>query len=142
MINNSNIEEVKKLLKKTGDKIILAQNEEFNRKILEYGKFDILLAVELNSGKDKIRQIDSGLNHVLVKIATKNKVAIGFDLERISKLPSKDKAQTLSKVIQNIQICRKAKTKVAVKTSSVNKARDFLLSVKASTNQIKEAIVF
>ena len=76
MINTTNIEEAKKLLKKEETpKIVLSQNDEFNRKILEHGNFDILLSPETGQRKNKIRQVDSGLNHVLAKIANKNNIA-------------------------------------------------------------------
>ncbi|MBS3083301.1 hypothetical protein J4423_00695 [Candidatus Pacearchaeota archaeon] len=143
MINTTNIEEAKKLLKKEETpKIVLSQNDEFNRKILEHGKFDILLSPETGQRKNKIRQTDSGLNHVLAKIANKNNLAIGLNLEEIKKLEPKSKAERLSKIRQNIKICRKAKTKLAIKTSSIEEAMSLLQNLGASTQQAKEAIVF
>ncbi len=143
MINNQKVEEVKKLLKKEqSPKIVMSQDDVFNRKRLEHGNFDIILSIENGARKNKIRQEDSGLNHVLSKIASKNNIAIGIDLEEISKLQPKEKAFRLSKIIQNIRICRKAKAKIAVKSKSLNEARDFLLSLGASTSQLKETIVF
>ncbi len=143
MINNKKIEEVKRLIKKEqSPKIIIAQNDEFNRKIIEYGNFDILLSIEKGNRANKIRQTDSGLNHILAKIAKNKNVAIGIDLEEIKSLESKQKAERLSKIIQNIKLCRKSKTKVAIKTNSLEKAREFLSALGASTQQIKETIVF
>lgn len=143
MINNQKIEEVKKLIKKEQPpKIILAQNDEFNRKILEYGNFDILLSIENGNRTNKIRQTDSGLNQVIAKIAKNKNVAIGIDLEEIRSLEPKQKAERLSKIIQNIRLCRKTKTKIAIKTSSLEKARLFLSGLGSSTQQIKETIVF
>ena len=141
MINTTNIEEAKKLIKKEETpKIISAQNDEFNRKILEYGNFDILLSMETGQRKNKIRQTNSGLNHVLAKIANKNNIAIGIDLEEIKRLEPKVKAERLSKIKQNIKICRKSKTKIAIKTSSIIEATIFLQSLGASSTQYKEAI--
>jgi len=143
MINTSNLEEAKKLIKKEQSlKVIIGQEDNFNRKILENGKFDILMSIEEGNRKNKIRQTDSGLNHILAIIARKNDIAIGINLQEIANLNSKEKAERLSKIIQNLKICRKAKTRIAVKTTSLQKARDFLIGLKASTNQIKEAIVF
>ena len=142
MINTTNIEEAKKLIKKEETpKIISAQNDEFNRKILEYGNFDILLSMETGQRKNKIRQTNSCLNHVLAKIANKNNIAIGIDLEEIKRLEPKVKAERLSKIKQNIKICRKSKTKIAIKTSSIIEATIFLQSLGASSTQAKEAII-
>ena len=143
MINNQKVEEVKKLLKKEqGTKIVMSQDDTFNRKILEHGNFDIILSVENGVRKNKIRQEDSGLNHVLSKIASKNNIAIGIDLEEISKLQPKEKASRLSKIIQNIRICRKTKTKTAIKIKSIQTAKDFMFGLGASTSQVNETIVF
>jgi len=143
MITTSNLEEAKKAIgKEMPLKVILAHEDVFNRKILEYGKFDILLSVEDGIRKDKIRQTDSGFNHVLAVIAEKNKIAMGIDLQKIKKLDLKEKANRLSKIMQNIRICRKAGTRIAVGTHSMDLARDFLIGLGASTNQIKETIVF
>src|SRR3989338_9301459 len=142
MINTTSIEETKKLLKKEETpKIVLAQNDEFNRKILEHGNFDILLSPETGQRKNKIRQVDSGLNHVLAKIANKNNIAIGINLEEIKKLEPKSKAERLSKIKQNIKICRKAKTKLAIKTSSIIEVASFLQSLGASSQHAKQASI-
>lgn len=143
MINTTNIEEAKKLIKKEEiPKIVLAQNDEFNRKLLEYGKFNILLSPEMGSRKNKIRQTDSGLNHVLAKIAKKNNISIGINLEELKKLQPKQKGERLSKIKQNIKICRKAKTELAIKTRYLQEAKNLLQNLGASTTQLKEAIVF
>jgi len=145
MISTSNIEQAKNEIKKTKEKpiIVLAQDDEFNRKILEYGKFDILLSPERGKRKDSLKQIDSGLNHVLARIATKNKIAIGIDISGISKLEKKEKAKILEKIVQNIKICRKAKTKLKlINYKDRLGALSFLISIGASTQQAKEALDF
>lgn len=146
IINEPNIEKAKNLIKKAiveKEKpiIIQAQNDEFNRKILEYGKFDILLSVEAGERKDKLRQRDSGLNHVLAEIAHKNKIAIGIDLEEIEKLSGKEKATRLGRIMQNIKVCRKVKCLIKVLNYKDKKdAASFLMSLGASSGQAKEAL--
>jgi len=145
MISTTNLQQAKNEIKKAEEKpiIVQAQNDAFNRKILEYGKFDILLSVEAGKRKDTLRQIDSGLNHISAKIAAKNKVAIGINIEEISKLSKVEKAKRLARIKQNIKICRKAGTKLAlVNTKDTRNALNLLLSLGASTSQAKEAISF
>jgi ribonuclease P/MRP protein subunit RPP1 len=142
MINFSNLEQAKRAISKEEyPKIILAQNDEFNRKIIEYGKFDIIFSLENNS-KNKIRQTDSGFNHILAKIASKNNIAIGIDLEKIKKMETKEKGEILSKIKQNIKISKKYKTKLAVKTKRIQEAKNFLIGLGASSKQVSETIVF
>jgi len=145
MINTTNIEEAKRLIRMSKEKpvVVLAQNDEFNRKILEYGKFDILLSVERGNRRRTLRTIDSGLNHVLAEIATKNKVSIGIDMSELRVLAKEEKANRLEKIKQNIKICRKAKTRLILLSYKDNKdAFAFLISLGSSTKQAKEALTF
>ena len=143
IINIPNIEQAKKEIRnsKTKPIIVKAQNDEFNRKILEYGKFDILVGIETEKRKNTLRQLDSGLNHVLGKIASKNNIIIGIDLEEISRLKEEEKANALAKIMQNIRICRKAKTRLIILNAEDKKnAFHFLISLGASTQQAKDAV--
>ena len=120
---------------------VQAQEDNFNRKLLEYGKFQILLFPDKSNRRDKPKQLDSGLNHVMARIATKNKVAIGFNIKEIQNLNKKEKAIELGRLKQNIKICKKAKTKIKLINYKDKKdAQNFLLSLSASTQQAKEAI--
>ncbi len=142
MISTSNTEKAKELIKRAKKPVIVkAQNDEFNRKMLEYGKFDILLSPEAGKRQRTLRQIDSGFNHILAKIAAKNKIAIGIDLEELRKLPKDEKALRLERIIQNIKLCRKTKT--PLKLLNVRDKRDafsLLASLGASSQQAKQAI--
>ena len=142
MIETQNIEEAKKLIKKEKKPILIrAQNDEFNRKILEYGKFDALVSVELEKKKKRLRQVDSGFNHVLAAIAAKNNIALGINLEEIRKLEKKEKAEIVSRIIQNVKICRKAGVKIVLLDAKDKRnAFSFLISLGASTKHAKEAI--
>jgi len=148
IITESNIEKAKNLIKKAiANKekpiIVIARDDNYNRKLLEYSKFDILLSPEAGQErKDSLRQLDSGLNHVLAKIASKNKIAIGIDIKDIESIANKkEKALRLGRIIQNIKICRKAKCKIkALNYKDKKDAFSFLTSLGASTQQAKEAI--
>jgi ribonuclease P/MRP protein subunit RPP1 len=143
MINEKNIERAKQLIRKAKKPIIVkAQDDMFNRKILEYGKFDVLVGVEFGERRrDRLKQLDSGFNHVMAKIAAKNGVAIGIDLEEIRKLEGKEKALVLGRIRQNIKFCRKAGCRI--KLFRVRDERDgigFLISLGADTKQAKGAL--
>ena len=144
MINTSNLEQAKNLIKQSKEKpiIVRAQNLEFNRKILEYGKFNILLSIENNTDKSESKKyLDSGLNHILAKIAAKNNTSIGINMQEIKSIDKKNKAMRLAKIIQNIKICRKAKTKIKLLNYQDKiTAFSFLISLGSSTRQAKEAI--
>lgn len=141
MINTQNLEEARKLIKTESRPIIVkAQSSEFNRKMLEYGKFDILLSPEAGDKKDSLRQVDSGLNEILARIAKKNNVAIGIDIQELSSLSGKEKARRLARIKQNIRICKKNYTDlIAVNYKSKSGAFSLMVSLGASTQQAKKA---
>ena len=149
MINTTNLNQVKKQiqqLKKDKKQVIIqAQDENFNRKILENPDTDILLSPELHERKDYIKQRDSGLNEILCKLAKKNNVKIGVDLKELTKLPLKEKAKTFARIIQNIKLCKRTKTKIIILPKNNYKKQDiisFFLASGASTSQAKQASEF
>lgn len=148
MISTTNIEQAKNLIKKEKQKgikpiIVQAQNDEFNRKILEYGHFDILLSPEAGKRERNLRNIDSGFNEVLGKIATKNNIAIGIDMQELSSLSKEEKAKRLERIIQNIKIAKKTKTKIVLLNYKDRKdAIAFMISLGSSTKQAKQSLDF
>lgn len=141
-INEKNIEKAKRMIKDCKEKpiIIIAQDDAFNRKMLEYGKFDVLLNIENAVSKDSLRHIDSGFNHVLARAAAKNKIAIGIDMDYIRTLNNKDMSIIFEKIRQNIKICRKSGVKIRLLNCKDRKDAFALLeSIGASSKQAKEA---
>lgn len=148
MINEKNIEKTKQKIQKDNKEglkpvIVLAQNEEYNRKLIESGKFEIIASIEKTSERNRIRQINSGMNPYLAKTCTKNNISLGIDLDEVRKLPKKEKAERISKIIQNIKICKKNKTLITfLKKEEKVTSRNLLLSLGASTDQAKKSIRF
>ncbi|MBT4135482.1 hypothetical protein HOD75_03645 [archaeon] len=146
MITTSNLNQVRKEiqeLKKNKKPIIVqAQSPEFNRKILENKDVDIFLNPELHDRKDFQKQRDSGLNEILCKLAKKNNIKIGIDLNKITKLNSKDKAIIISRIIQNIKLCKRTKTPIIIypkNNLTKQEVQSFMQTLGASTQQGKEA---
>ncbi len=123
--------------------VVTAHNDEFNRKILEYGRFDVLLSIEKGKKRDSLRQIDSGLNEVVARIAAKNKIALGIDLTELKTLDVKEKARRLTRIRQNIRIAQKTGTRLLL-YNSLNTTQDksLLISLGASSMQAAQAISF
>lgn len=119
---------------------VQAQSPEFNRSLLEYGKFSQLLFPEPPTIKkqDKIKQLDTGINSIMAKIATKNNVAIAIDMSKITFLPAKQKAQQLARLKEIIKITRKAKTKLKIINYKDRlSAQALLQTLGASSQQTK-----
>lgn len=84
-------------------------SDEFNRRAVETLKIDYLVSPENNNGKDNLKQRASGFSHVIAEAAKKKNIQIIVDLNWINALKGKSKAIVISRVIQNIVICRKSK---------------------------------
>lgn len=145
IINTTNPNEARKQiqqLKKENQQVIVqAQDDEFNRKILENKDVDIFLSPESHNRKDRFKQRDSGLNEVLCKIAAKNSIKIAIDIDKIKDLDKKQKAVILARIKQNIDLCKRTGTKIIfLPKQSKQEAMSFMQTLGASTKQAKEAI--
>ena len=104
----------KKIREAQKDKIeiIFSRNDdELNRKVLEKEKINTLL-LSLSGRKDWMKQRDSGFNQVFAKLAKKNNVAIGINLDEIIDAEKKEKSEILARIRQNIRLCNKNKLKM------------------------------
>ena len=146
IINNPNLNQARKeiqaLKKEKKDIIVQAQDDAFNRKILENKEVDILLSPELHDRKETLKQRDSGLNEFLCKLAKKNNIKIGINIKEIQKLEKKQKSKVIARIIQNIKLCNRTKTQIILFPKTKHKKQDilsFFISLKGSTQQAKNA---
>ncbi|MBU0957239.1 MAG: hypothetical protein KKF56_00355 [Nanoarchaeota archaeon] len=145
MITTTNItqarKEIESLFAKKKKVIVLGNTIEFNRQILENKKVDKLI-LDLEQGHDKLYQRDSGLNHILIKIAKENKTELAVNLEQITKQKSKkQKAKIISRLIQNITLSKKAKYPIKIISTKNNyDIKSLLLTLGLSTDLIKKSI--
>ena len=122
-INSENLEEVRKLAdKKVKNKekvVVLGRDIEFNRKILEMKKVNILI-LQHKIGRDKLKQRDSGLNEVLCEIAKKNNITLAINFSEIIESEGKERGKILGRIIQNIKLIKKHKNNLKI----INKPED------------------
>lgn len=149
IIDSSNLGEVRNKieksfsLKNTQKIAVIAKGDEFNRKILENKKVNLLVFRNFSeSGKNtRLKQRDSGLNQVLCNLAKEKNVTIGIDLESI--LNSLNFNDSFSRLIQNIKLINKYKPKFVFFNSSKYKKSDLnglLLSLGLNTSLSKYAV--
>ena len=145
MINTLNLnsarKQIQELKKQNKAVVVRAKNEEFNRKMFENKDIDMVVGLEFHNRKDKMKQRDSGLNEVLCKLGSKNNIKIGIDINEIRKLKGKEKARVFARIMQNIKLCRRTKTKIVL--LGVEDRLDvmgFMQCLGGSTGQGKEAV--
>lgn len=88
-----------------------SEDDDLNRKILEKIKVDIFMPI-LSYRKDWQKQRNSGFDNVMAREASKKEVFVGIYLQEILKTKGKEKVEILSRVIQNVEICKKNKVKM------------------------------
>lgn len=109
LLQKDNFNRLKEKVKTANKPIIFtSDDDELNRKVLEKLKIDILLISQKNRN-DFQKQRNSGFNQVMAKIAKKNNIQIGINLDEIINSNQKEKAKILARIQQNIKLCNKHK---------------------------------
>lgn len=116
IINIGNIEELRRAIDKSQNKFkfifVLGLDDQINRMALEHKRITGVISPEFNRRFDYTHYRNSGLNHVLIKIAKENKKLIVEDLSFMKYLKDKKtKAQILGKILQNQKLAMKFKLK-------------------------------
>ena len=113
MIHENDFQKARKKIRENPRKVVIfsSDDDELNKKILEKENIDILL-LNLSSRKDRMKQRDSGFNHVLARLAKKKNISLGINLDEIINSKSKEKSEILARVRQNIKLCNKNKLKM------------------------------
>lgn len=110
------LEELKKLVNIRKDYDILlvrGTNLNLNRKAAQTKEVDILTHPEYN-------RKDSGLNHVMAKLATKNKVAIEINFREILLSSKNTRSHIMHHIQKNVKLCKKYKTSIIISSGAVS----------------------
>ena len=101
---------------------------------------DGIVHAEFQAKKDSVHYRRSGIDDVLARFMAKNKVAYVIDLKAL--LGSSELDMVLGRVIQNIMLCKKFKTKILVVNADVDKEilLSFLESLGIERSRAKEVI--
>ncbi|MBU5688317.1 MAG: PHP domain-containing protein [Candidatus Aenigmarchaeota archaeon] len=111
-----NANELKKLVKIRREYDVLlvrGYDLKLNRLAVETPEVDILTHPELN-------RKDSGLNHVLIKEAAKNNVAIELNFRNILINTKATRALIMKHIEQNIRLCKKYKAPVIICSGAIS----------------------
>ena len=142
MINTKDINEARKEIQKlvrVGEKVIVeARDDDFNRKIFEIKSVDMVVGLEIE-GKDRLKQRSSGMNEVIAKLAKKNNIEIGIDLSKIKGLNLLEKGKVLSRIRQNISLCKRTGARIVILDIDGKEANSLIVSLGGNTQQGKAA---
>lgn len=106
-----NFSKLKDFIRENKNKEIafMSGDDELNRRVIEKTDVDVLLIL-LDSRRDFMKQRNSGLNEIMVKIMKKKNISLGVLVDEI--LLSKNKEKVLSRLKQNIDLCKRQGVKI------------------------------
>ncbi len=96
---------------KLGNIIISNKGE---RKNFESNKIKMFFDLENLQERDFIHQRNSGLNHILAKIAHDKDKVIGFNFSSVLNASPEKRVLLLGRMRQNVKLCRKYKVKMFI----------------------------
>ncbi|MBU2522791.1 MAG: hypothetical protein KKE23_00685 [Nanoarchaeota archaeon] len=125
--------------------IVRGQDDEINRIVLEDKRISMLLSPEGKRKKDSMHSRNSGLNHILCALASKNDIAIGINYSEFKKMKGKEAAEHLGRVMQNVRLCNQYHAPMVLasfgkKPASIYELRSFALSIGMTTDQAKKSL--
>ena len=138
-------------LKNSGKKIaVIGGDDAFNRRAVESLKINYLVSPEKGNKKDNLKQRDSGINHVVAKIAKEKGIVFVVDMSEVAGLKDKEKVLRLGQIIQNIKICRKVGCSIKIASLAGSKKdivdergrKSFGVSLGMSSVQSVDAVSF
>jgi len=94
--------------------LTLCKSSEDNRAVLERFRPDIIYDLEYHGKSDFLHNKNSGINHIMAKIAAKNGVGIGTSLSKFICSSKQDRVKITPRIKQNIVLCRKTKARFLV----------------------------
>ncbi len=107
-------EEVKRLRNNKEVIIVYGGDYDINRAACENRMVDILIHPELG-------RKDSGLDHICVKEAAKNNVAIGISFHDVLESYKKQRIIKLAEIRKNVLLCKKYNAKIVIVSSALSK---------------------
>jgi ribonuclease P/MRP protein subunit RPP1 len=107
-------EAAKKLRNKVEIIMVHGGNYDINRAACENSLIDILAHPELG-------RKDSGLDHVCIKAAAENNVAIEINFREVLESYKKNKIYVMSAINKNIKLCKKYGAKMITTSSAITK---------------------
>lgn len=129
---------------------VLGTNDEINRTALEHKKVKALISPEYARQKDFLHYRNSGLNQVLCKIARDNNKTIMINFNDILLSKNEKRAIIIGRIMQNIKICNKYKTKIRIATfaslqeemRSFSDLRSFCIAIEMTNKEAGRVFLF
>jgi RNase P/RNase MRP subunit p30 len=98
--------------KKSG--VFLGRDSDYNRRLVESKSTKVIVLDHFNGRKDSLYQRDSGLNHVICKLAKARGIEFVIDLNELLTSDLKSRSLILGRISQNVMLFKKFGNKVRI----------------------------
>ena len=98
----------------------IVKSSERDRNLIEKKQVDGIYDFELNEFKDKTHYRESGINQVIAKLMSTNKVEYIINFQTLLKANPLRRANIFGRIMQNLRICKKYKVKVGIYSFASN----------------------
>jgi len=113
-IGNNDCSKLKSKIKLSSSKRIFKSDIHKDRNSIESKKADLIYGFETLSRKDGFHFLNSGLNHVIVKLMKDKNVSYGLSFSQLIGVSKYEQAVILGRIMQNIKLCKKYKVPIVV----------------------------
>ncbi len=127
------------------DGLVKGSNSDSNRKLLESKSTKVLILDHSHDKRDSLYERDSGLNHVLCKIAYQKGIVFVIDLNELVVSDLKSRAQILGRIIQNIRLINKFHNKlriIPIKSSNKYNTTAFLSVLGLPSKMLADSLSY
>ena len=111
---NGDVTKLKSKMKLSSSKRIFKSDIKKDRGLIESKKADLIYGFETLSRKDGFHFLNSGLNHVIVKLMKDKNVSYGLSFSQLVGVSKLEQSIILGRIMQNIKLCKKYKVPVVV----------------------------
>ncbi len=127
--------------------VLFARSSDNDRQVLESASVDFIYSFEDRKRKDFIHHRNSGLNHIMAKIAADKNIAVAFSFSLVLEASPVERAAIIGRMKQNMILCSKYKTRMIAgsfadspfKMRSPKDMREFFLLMGMDPSDIRQA---
>jgi RNase P/RNase MRP subunit p30 len=94
--------------------LIFIKPKDKPRQIVETKKNLIIFGLEEDDKKDFMHQRRSGFNHIMCKLAVKNKIKVGFSFRSLLNADISKRNVLIGRISSNIRLCKKYKVEMII----------------------------
>jgi len=120
-VKSTNLQSDVRKIRNDADVIIVSGGSRINRLASECWEVDMIGSPEMHEDKDFMHQQNSGIDYVIARGCAEKGIAIEFNFSNVLNANGRKRAQILSRMAQNVFICRGTKCDMVITSGAKDK---------------------